>query len=51
MRRFIFSVRQLGIALIAVALSACNVGSTNTIGSENLTKIEVALPQTRIALG
>lgn len=51
MRRFIFSVRQLGVALIAVVLAACNVGSTNTIGSENLTKIEVALPQTRIALG
>lgn len=41
-----------GAALFSLALSNCNVDApTNIVGDETVTKIEVALPETRIALG
>ncbi len=42
----------LGAAVFSFALSGCNVDTpTNVVGDEVVTKIEVTLPETRIALG
>ena len=48
MRKFTF----IGVFLFLLALSSCNVDTpTNVVGDEVVTKIEVTLPETRIALG
>ena len=41
-----------GVLVASLALSSCNADiPTNVVGDETVTKIEVALPETRIALG
>ena len=48
MRKF----NLLGALLLTLTLSSCDVDTpTNVVGDEVVTKIEVALPKTRIALG
>ena len=51
MRRYPSLVQWLCVALIALMLSGCNADMTNVLGNDDVTRLVVALPQTRIAIG
>ena len=51
MRQSTFSVYLICTILIAFVFTGCNIDSIRLVGDENVTRLEIALPQSRIALG